>query len=223
MSVSNIERIIGYEFNDHDILFAAVVDKSSGRYSKQNRIKFEKLEFLGDRVLGLCLSTLLYKNLQKETEKNYAVRIAHLASTVSLIDIAKKTGLVKHFNLPLAEIESSASSIADTVEAILAAVYLDGGLDNALSVTQTLFGKDFLRPINKQKDYKSRLQEYAQKYGYGLPVYKVESETGLAHEVIFTVSATVNEVSAFGSGKNKKNAEQDAAMHLLKELKNEKI
>lgn len=218
MNLVNIEKILGYEFADSQILIKALTHPSMHRKSKKIHMTFEKLEFLGDRVLGLCLSTILYKKYTNEDEAIFAIRLAHLASTSSLVDVAKSSKLINEFYLPHDEIEHGASSVADMVEATLAAVFLDGGLDAAINVVNKLFGKKLSQDINREKDAKSKLQEYSQGINVGLPIYSVQNINGPQHDITFTIKVEVGKLSAVGIGKNKKMAEQDAAKNLLLEI-----
>lgn len=218
MNLANIEKILGYTFNDSQILTKALTHPSMHRKSKKIHMTFEKLEFLGDRVLGLSLSAILYNKYPKEDEATMAIRLAHLASTSSLVDVAKSSKLIHEFYLPHEEIEHGASSVADMIEATLAAVFLDGGLDPAIKVVNRLFGKKICQDVNKEKDCKSKLQEYSQGVGEGLPIYTVQNINGPQHDITFTIKAEVGKISATGIGKNKKMAEQDAAKNLLMEI-----
>ena len=219
--MNELEKILEYKFQNENLLRDAITHPSVFRYSRKVHMVFERMEFLGDRVLGLCIATLLYKHLKGEDEKDFATRLAYTASTASLIKIANKTGLLQHFQLPEEEKQSGASSIADMVEATLASVYLDGGLDAALKVVQHLFGEELYQKYNKEKDPKSALQEYSQKFGFGLPVYTVVESHGLQHNLSFTMEVQVNGAIGRGTGKNKREAEQNAAKELLKKVKYE--
>lgn len=219
--MKELENILGYEFENIDLLFAATTHPSVFRRSRRVHLAFERLEFLGDRVLGLCIATLLYSHLKGEDEGDFATRIAYLASTASLIKMAHKTGILKHFGLSKDEKNTNASSIADMVEATLAAVYLDSNFETALRVIQKLFGDELYQTQVKKKDPKSALQEYSQKLGYGLPIYNVVDSQGLQHNLTFKVKVQVKDEIGYGTGKNKREAEQEAARELLKKVQDE--
>ena len=213
--MSDIEDILGYAFENSRLLHDALTHPSRFRHSHKVHRTFERLEFLGDRVLGLCIATLLFEHLKGEDEKDFATRLAYSASTASLIKLANRTGLIKYFGLTEEEKQSGASSIADMVEATLAAIYLDSNFETTLGVVQRLFGKELYTQHTKDKDSKSALQEYSQKFGFGLPVYTVVESHGLQHNLSFTVEVQVNGTVGRGEGKNKREAEQNAAKALL--------
>lgn len=222
MNCKQVEKIIGYAFCNPKLLENAITHPGLFRHPGRVRSTFEKLEFLGDRVLGLCLAAILYKHFRGETEGNLATRIAHLASTVSLIQVAKNTGLIDHFGLAKDDVRNEASSIADMVESLLAAVFLDSNLETAMQVVKRVFGNMINQDVNKRKDSKSSLQEYSQKNKLGLPVYMFIEQDGDQRSAVFKIKVSVGNNSEIGIGKNKKEAEQHAAEKLLLELNNGK-
>lgn len=221
MSCSDIEKCLEYRFSDISLLEDAISYHRSFKGLSARHMKFEKLEFLGDRVLGLCVASILYEDFTKENEANFATRLANVASTKSLINVAKKHDLLKYFALRKQEKIHKSSSIADMMEAMLAAVFLDGGFENAKKVVAKLFGDEIHAASNIVKDNKTKLQEYSQRHKYGLPVYEVISEVGPQHNLSFSIRVSVNGMEALGKGHSKRAAEQDAARKLLLEIENE--
>ena len=218
--MKELENLLRYKFKNPELLRDAITHPSVCRRSRKVHLTFERLEFVGDRVLGLCIATLLYEHLKGEDEGAFATRLAYLASTASLIKVAHQTGLLDYFKLSSDEKASDASSIADMVEATLAAIYLDSNFETTLKVVQQLFGNELYKKCMKAKDSKSALQEYSQKFGFGLPVYKVMNTQGLQHNLTFEVQVQVNDKFGRGTGKNKREAEQEAAKDLLKKVNN---
>lgn len=224
MNIEKTEEILGYSFRNKSLLMTAISHPSI-RYTKEKSLHFEKLEFLGDRVLGFCIALLMYKNLEKESEVDFAIRLANLASTESLIDIAYKNDLVKCFEIALGKSLTSRqhnSAIADVLEAIFAAIYLDGGLDSVLTVVSKFILPKLTLPNAKKKDCKSKLQEYSQRIACGLPEYTVLEMIGPSHNPIFVIQVKVGNRTSVGKGHSKKEAEQEAAEKLLKNLKGRK-
>lgn len=220
MNIEKTEEILGYSFRNKSLLKTAI-SHPSVHYTKEKSLRFEKLEFLGDRVLGLCIAILLYKNLKNETEVDFAIRLANMASTESLIDIACKNNLLECFEIFLGKNVSSKqhnSAIADVMEAIFAAIYLDSGLESVLSVVSKFILPKLTLSNVKKKDSKSKLQEYSQRIACGLPEYSVLDMTGPAHNPVFVMQVKIGEKTSVGKGHNKKEAEQDAAEKFLKNL-----
>ncbi len=222
MNCSDIEKCLGYNFSNISILEDAISYHRSFRGLREKHTKFEKLEFLGDRVLGLCVASILYEDFKNEDESKFATRLANVVSTASLISIAKKHKLLQYFALRKKEKIHKASSIADMMEAMLAAVFLDGGFESAKNVVVRLFGDEIHSATNIVKDNKTKLQEYSQKYQYGLPKYDLVSTSGLQHNLSFLIRVSVNGMNALGKGRNKREAEQEAARKLLLEIKSDK-
>ncbi len=221
MKLENVENILGYRFDDKNILLRAI-SHTSKLPKRRARVNFEKMEFLGDRVLGLCVATLMYQNLKKEDEADFARRLANITSTESLIDTANKYGLIENFDFKASEdsfTKKHNSAIADMMEAVFAAVYLDGGLCCAMNVISKLFSRKLSQAYVKEKDKKSELQEYAQKELKSSPIYTVKDISGPAHKPHFVVYVRVNDYKTEGAGNSKKEAEQEAAKNMLILLK----
>lgn len=184
---------------------------------------YERLEFLGDRVLGLVVADLLWHRHPDETEGHLTRRHAQLVRRDALAEIARRIGLGRHLVVSRAEAASGAarnpSILADICEAVIAAIYLDAGYATAFA-----FVERWWRPLidameHPPQDSKTRLQEWAQARGLGLPVYRVVATEGPSHAPRFTVAASVaqsDEVSATAS--SKRAAETGAAAALLERL-----
>lgn len=221
--LARLEDILGYKFKNPEMVCVAIQHPGLKKHDKMFARKFEKLEFLGDRVLGLSLTTLLYENCSEDSEGDLAVRIATLAGTDFLIELAKKTGIIKCFSIPkdfFVSINKTSSSIADMMEAVFATVYLDSNFDTTKDVIKRLWSNDINKVTYKEKDAKSQLQELLQARAKSLPIYRLIKMTGEAHDPIFEVEVTADIHSAIGYGNTKKAAEHDAAGKLIVKLNN---
>ena len=195
------EKILGYAFSEKSLLAAALQHPSKGGRH------FERLEFLGDRILGLAIADLLYHQFTDEQEGKLAKRLAILVSRDSLFVVGTALGLS---SLPHCILE-------DTVEALLGAIYLDGGWD----ATKTFVEKHWNHLIEKDPltDPKTALQEYLQADGQPLPTYNILSVEGPSHAPLFSVQVILKEGQIFqGEGSSKQKAEFAAAKAALKEL-----
>lgn len=179
----------------------------------------ERLEFIGDRVLGLSVADLLYAMYPNETEGELARRHAMLVSTETLAKVAKDVGIdkqIKHGHMTAGRIQHI---LADAMEATLGAIYLDGGFDAARNVIVPIWRDLAAADIVAPKDPKTRLQELVQQLDSGnLPVYEYLEPAGVSHSPVFTVRVTAMQRSATGNGTSKKAASIDAAEKLLKIL-----
>lgn len=220
-NISSIENLLGYKFKNKEFLQIAITHPGANRNISSRR--FEKLEFLGDRVLGLSLSDFLYRRFPEETEGELAVRIATLAGTDFLIELAKKTKIIEYFKIPKDFYISShknSSSIADMFEAVLGAIFLDSDFKSAQNIVLKIYKDDIEKVIYKEKDPKTKLQEVTQAYTSQLPVYRMLKTVGEAHNPIFEIEVSACEKTAVGQGNSKRMAEHDAAEKLLKILGN---
>lgn len=180
---------------------------------------YERLEFLGDRVLGLVIAEYLYRKFPKEKEGELARRHTALVREETLAEIAIDMGIPSLIKTKEDELRSNPSILSDVCEAVLGALYLDQGIQKV---------KEFMLPFwmpyveaNKEapKDAKSALQEWAQKHAFDLPVYSVLKRAGTDHEPYFFMQVEIMGAGlAHGEGKSKKIAEQNAADNLLKQL-----
>lgn len=219
MTMDSVEEVLGYKFKNMDHI--GIATTHPGTHQAVSSKKFEKLEFLGDRVLGLSLSDFLYRRFPNESEGELAVRIATLAGTDFLIDLAKRTRLITFFKIPkdfYVSIHKNSSSIADMVEAVFGAVFLDSDFKTAQDVILELYRSDIEKVVYKQKDAKTRLQEAVQANSSELPVYRLIKTVGEVHNPIFEMEVSACGKSAVGQGSSKKTAEHDAAENLLKAL-----
>ncbi|MEJ5347558.1 MAG: ribonuclease III [Desulfosoma sp.] len=231
-SLYHLEKLLGYQFRSVETLHQALVHRSYAHEKANSGMEDnERLEFLGDAVLSLTISHMLWMRFPEADEGSLSRMRASLVNEGSLAAIATDLGLGNLIRLGKGEEVSGGrtkpSILADAVEALLGAVYLDGGLDAAFEVVRRFFQEkleqvtaeeDPLRRLDK--DYKTQLQELTQAQKRLVPQYDVEREEGPDHDKVFYVTVTVEgKLLARGVGKSKKAAEQDAARKALSFLK----
>ena len=212
-----VERSFGHAFANADLCRAALTHRSAG--GEHN----ERLEFLGDAILNCCVARLLY-DAQPDADEGALSRLrATLVSGESLASIAAEIGLGQHLRLGLGELKSGgfrrASILADALEAILGAIFLDSGFDAAAAAVKRLIGPRMaqLPAAEALKDAKTRLQEALQAHGLALPIYALTAAAGDPHAQSFTVTCEVPTFGlvAVGEGGSRRRAEQLAARKLL--------
>ncbi|WP_372682228.1 ribonuclease III [Desulfosarcina sp.] len=213
-----LERALGYRFNMAEQLTDALRHSSFVNEQPQTSIPSnERLEFLGDAVLNLAISHLLMERYPDLTEGELSRIRAQLVNETELAAIAREIGLGPHLLLgkgeALTDGREKNSILADATEAVIAAIYVDGGFDAAFEFVENRF-RERLRSSNRSRyetDYKSMLQERVQSIHHDVPRYEVVDEIGPDHDKTFKVQMTVAGINAEGNGKSKKMAEQEAA------------
>lgn len=217
----SIETILGHTFSRPELLREALTHRSALQGRGRHRDSNERLEFIGDRVLGLVMAEWLAERFPREQEGELGRRLAHLVSQPVLAGVAEEIGLGVALSVAPGEaragVKRRATVLADALEAALGALYLDGGLDRARDFVRRAWDGAMIQLAEPPKDAKTALQEWAQKRG-GMPVYAVTDRSGPPHAPQFTVTVTVGEVSGTGSAGSKQAAEQAAAEALLRSL-----
>ena len=225
---ATLEARIGYRFRDRGLLEHALTHKSKAHEDPSGGVMDnESLEFLGDAVLGLVIADALCRTFPTFNEGQKSKIKAMLVSTTSLAELAERLQLGAHMILGRGEEKTGGRQkqalLADTCEALIAAVYLDGGLEPARQFILRELGDavdEAGRPDYFGRDHKSRLQEALQGLGRSLPYYRIAGEVGPEHRKLFHVEVIVDgETIAQGVGRTKKDAEQEAAKIALAELK----
>lgn len=226
-------RLIGYSFTRPALLAEALTHPSAvpqaGRGSAKSRQRrgprgdYERLEFLGDRVLGLVVADLLWRRFPTEPEGDLTKRLTHLVRRDALARVAGSIGLDRHLHLSRSEAAAGAARnpaiLADVCEAVIAAVYLDGGFAAAFDVVERLWEPLIAGMDGPPGDPKTELQEWVQARGLPLPAYELVGTTGPDHAPQFTVAVRVrgyDEASAAAS--SKRAAETAAAAAMLQRL-----
>jgi ribonuclease-3 len=221
--LSPFEDRIGYSFRDRDLLTRALTHKSYSHEAKSEAIGHnETFEFLGDSVLGFVVGDLLFRNFPTIDEGALSKMKAFLVSATALAAKARGYGMGEVIRLGVGEEKTGGrqkdSLLANLFEAMIAAVYLDGGIDAVRQLIERAFSVD-IGAMDEQDllfhDYKTALQELAQGSGLPLPEYNVVDEVGPDHDKTFVVEVKVGSMVARGEGSSKKEAQQQAARHAM--------
>ncbi|MBM10350.1 MAG: ribonuclease III [Magnetovibrio sp.] len=215
-----LEKHLGHVFKNTNQLHQALTHIST---TKTNADSNERLEFLGDRVLGLIVANMLFESFKEEDEGDLAYRFAALVKRETLAHVAREIKLGDFIKLSVGERETGGaekdSVLANTCEALIAALYLDGGFAAANNFIRYYWGPLLEKDPKPPKDPKTSLQEWAQAAGRSLPEYTVTNRRGPDHAPLFTVEVKVSgEIPTRGEGSNKQTAEQAAAKILLAQL-----
>ena len=207
---SFLEKKIKLKFKDQKILIKSLTHKSFD--SRDNN---EKIEFLGDRVLGLVIAKKLLEIYPEEKEGILDKKFASLVNKKRCLEIAKKIDLERYiyvFNPKNRRIKIEDKVIADSLEALIGAIYLDQGFNVTEKFILNQWSEHILASVVTQIDAKTKLQEYSLKIFKNLPIYKLISNTGPRHKPLFKVAVKIKNTKFFtGSGASKKDAEQNAA------------
>lgn len=220
--VSLLYKKIGYEFNDVSLLEQAMTHRSyRGKHN-------ERLEFLGDSILSFVIANALYHHFPKEREGDLSRMRSTLVRGQTLAELALEFSLGDFLRLGPGELKSGGyrreSTLADAVEAIIGAVYLDSDIETCRQLVLAWYQErlDAISPGSSQKDPKTLLQEYLQARKKPLPNYSVTDTKGQAHNQIFTVECEVEGMApVIAKGGSRRKAEQKAAEQILKIIKNE--
>jgi ribonuclease-3 len=226
--LSELQQKLCYEFKNIDFLVESLRHSSFVNENLELDIQDnERLEFLGDAVLNLVVGHILMQRYPELNEGDLSKMRANLVNESQLASIAQEMNLGSYLQLGKGEIQTKGwekqSILADTFEAVIAAVYLDGGFDAVFRIIDGHFSLvlDSVVMSTANHDYKSQLQELVQMKHQEMPVYTVIHESGPDHDKTFRVRLTVGEIQAEGEGKSKKAAEQDAARKGLELLKSD--
>jgi ribonuclease-3 len=215
-----LQAALGYRFNDAHLLQQALTHRSCPGDNN------ERLEFLGDAVLDVVIAEVVFRTHANAPEGDLSRLRASLVKDTSLAELSSSLGLGDHLVLGGGERKSGGhrreSILADALEAIFGAVYLDAGFEAARSVIERAFGDRLtnLPSVDELRDPKTRLQEWLQARALGLPSYELASVSGKAHQQKFEVSCSVRDGTTVttGSGTTRRNAEQESAEKMLAAL-----
>lgn len=223
--VPTLENLLGIHFKDQKLLLEALTHRSYLNEHPQTRNSNERLEFLGDSVLSLIISTELFQRFPKSPEGNLTGLRSNLVRAKTLSTVAQHLKLGEYLLMSRGEEKSGGrknpSLLANTFEAVLGAIYLDHGLPSAKTFLEKYLFPNIPQAIKETEiyDFKSRLQEVTQEKNRVSPIYRVISETGPDHDKTFTVGVYVNRaLLSNGTGKSKQEAEQSAARAALEKV-----
>jgi ribonuclease-3 len=225
-SLSDLESRLNYTFKNREYLLEAVTHRSYARGVRNDEVdSYERMEFLGDSVLGLVVTSYLYHQYKGHREGNLTKIKATLVNERTLAQVARRLGLGQFILLSPEEEQGGGrnrkSILADACEALFGAVFLDGGLKHASGLVHRLIldHMDLFLDDVGQINYKGELLEFYQSQGLGMPRYELTSEKGSDHDKVFAVQVKLEgKVIGRGQGKSKKSSEQDAARAALDHL-----
>jgi ribonuclease III len=214
-----LEKRIGYEFADKLLLDSALTHISA-LSGKSRAASYQRLEFLGDHVLGLVVSDMLFRAFAKADEGELSRRLADLVRKETCADVARSIELGAAIRLGGSEANAGGRQriaiLADVCEALVGAVFLDGGYAAAAGLVEQLWGERLRTPAHPLRDSKTLLQEWAQARGLPTPSYREIARTGPHHDPEFRVAVELPELTpAEGMGRSKRAAEQAAAAAML--------
>jgi ribonuclease III len=217
--IGALEDRIGYRFKDHDLLDCALTHISA--LSGSNRVNsYQRLEFLGDHVLGLVVSDMLFRAFPKANEGELSRRLADLVRKETCADMARKLELGSVIRLGNSEASSGGRTrdaiLADVCESLIGAVFLDGGYPAVAALVEKLWDERMRTPVRPLRDAKTTLQEWAQGRGLPTPTYREVGRSGPQHSPEFRIAVELPKLApAEGVGRSKRAAEQAAAAALL--------
>ena len=219
-SHEKLQARLGYRFADPDLLDRALTHSSAVSPAKRIERSYQRLEFLGDRVLGLVVADMLYRRFPKANEGELSRSLNTLVRKETCAAIARQLDLGSELNLGDSEARTGGAEkeaiLGDVTEAVIGAVYCDGGLGRAFEIIERLFGEHLGQAGTERADAKTTLQEWAQARGLEPPHYVEVERSGPDHAPMFTISVQLgkfDEVTA--SGPSKKLAEHKAAERFL--------
>jgi ribonuclease-3 len=219
-AAKGLAPVFAHEFRNRSLLREALTHGSAANRKVPN---YERLEFLGDRVLSLVVAEMLFRAFPEEDEGQLARRYASLVRQESLAEVARQIGLGKYLVLSRGEDDSGGrqnqSLLADVCEAVIAALYLDAGLKIAAGFIERYWSPMMARAVRPPTDAKTALQEWLQGRGEPLPAYRIVERTGPDHAPSFTIEVSAGAANrAIGCGPSRRIAEQQAAAALLKRM-----
>lgn len=207
--ISQIEQILGYQFKDDMLLKQALTHRSL----TQNYVSYERLEFFGDKILGFIVAQMLYQQFPDASEGELSKRLANLVNQTFLSGLVEHLGLVQFLQMAdeaQGKLQHNPAILCDIAESILAAIFLDGGMDAAQEfITRHIDTNLTNYPI--MRDPRTSLQDWCQQQGIALPDYQLIEQSGPPHQPIFTYQLEINGKTSLGTGNSKRNAIQQVA------------
>ena len=229
--IKEIEKILQYNFNNlenlkHSLIHPSILKKNQKKSKNYYIYEFERLEFLGDRVLGLCIASLIFKKFTEYNEGNLSKKFSFLVQRDFLYKIALEINLEKYFEFSQqkkSNVRFNKSIIADSFESLIGAIYVDGGYHKSFSFIKRLWYPYLNKLISDELDPKSKLQELTQKKDNKLPQYSLVNKSGFPHLPEFTISLNaLNHKNIQAKGSSIKEAEKNAAKKLINFLNEKK-
>jgi ribonuclease-3 len=223
-ALETAQTILGHRFARPELLIEALTHRSATPRGGRSRLgSNERLEFVGDRVLGLLIAEWLAERFPREQEGELGRRLAHLVSQPVLAGIAETIRLPASLAIAPGEARAGVARLAtvraDAMEAVIGALFADGGLDVARGFVRRVWEPVMAAQPEPPKDAKTALQEWAQARGLDLPSYEVVSRAGPPHAPVFSVQVVVDGKRGMGEAGSKRAAEQIAANDLLRQTR----
>ena len=224
-NLEKFEKNINFQFNDKLILTNCLIHpsylKKKNKSLKKFKSNFERLEFLGDRVLGLSISSLIFQKFTNLDEGDLTKKLSYLVQKDFLYKIALEIKIDKF--LKFSSIKSNSrmnkAILSDAVESLIGGMYIDSGFSSSFKFIKNIWDPYLDLDASNQQDPKTHLQEISQQKNYGFPIYKLIKKDGPPHAPEFTVSLEVfNKKMIKGKGKSKREAEKNAATKALAQL-----
>ncbi len=221
LDLSRLEDILQYRFADKDILQRAITHTSAVSPGRRVRDSYQRLEFLGDRVLGLAVANLLFKRLPDAKEGELARALNSVVRKETCAAVAIDLGLGSFIQMDKSELRNGGrekpSVLADVCEAVIGAIYVDGGHQKSFEFVKRTFGIHIMAADRPQLDAKTKLQEWAQGRGLAAPQYLEINRSGPAHNPVFFIEVKIEGFESISaSGPSKKIAEQKVAELFLR-------
>ena len=214
--MEQLQNILNYRFKDVDLLNKAL---THGSVNSDVWANYERLEFLGDRVLGEAVAVLLYNIFSKESEGSLSQRFVRLVRKETVAEVALSLKLDEFMKVANDELRKNVNVLCDVCEAVIGAIYIDGGSSLAIEFVKNHWRELIDKNVEPPKDAKSKLQEVAHVKGFGVPQYKIVGREGNEHEPIFEVEVSLGvEKSLTAKGRSKKMAEMAAAEAMLEKI-----
>jgi ribonuclease III len=220
-NLADLEGRLGHVFADRALLERALTHMSAAPSEAKRIGSYQRLEFLGDRVLGMCVAELLYRTYPGAEEGELSRRLADSVRKETCAEAALHWQLGPHLKLGEGEAHAGArrnhAILADACEAVVGAVFLDGGYEAALGVIERAFGERLRQTARPLRDAKTALQEWAQGQGFPAPIYLEQGRSGPDHAPMFRIAVHIEGlIDMTGEGRSKRIAEQEAAEAFLK-------
>lgn len=208
----HLQKILKYQFKNTSLLQKAITHSSVNSHVDAN---YERLEFLGDRVLGVATASLLYHIFKDEPEGSLSQRFVSLVCKETVAEMALNLQLDKFIKVLSPDLLHNENVLCDVMEAVIGAIYIDGGIDAAVEFVDNHWRKLIDCHTSPKKDSKTSLQEWAHHHKLETPRYEMITRKGSEHEPIFIMQVSIGDKTAQGEGKNKKQAEFAAAQSML--------
>ena len=213
----DLETALEYNFKHKSLLKQALTHSSITGNIEEN---YERLEFLGDRVVGLAVAEMLYKEFKNEPEGSLSQRHTALVCKETVAEVSRRLGIDKKVRIATEDIRENDNVLCDVGEAIIGAIFLESGANEAFAYVHKHWEKQLHKAILPPKDDKTALQEMSHIKGLEMPVYEVIKREGSEHEPIFHIAVRLgSNWEEIGMGKSKKLAEQDAAHKMLEKIR----